>query len=96
MDGLGGKDYSPNLIAITVLRLIGEIRYAEALHLLFALNKKSIDDWNFVKSILLRAANCHRAISVAVELLNASSANTLDESKHLIPGLYTFSKQTDD
>lgn len=87
MSSLGIKVLSPNIVAITVLRLISEIKYAEALILLFELNKQSVDDWNLAKSILLRASNSHRALSVTSELLNASSANTLSESKRLIPGL---------
>jgi hypothetical protein len=73
--------------------LLLEDRIAEAASLLFESNKKNSTFWQAVKGVLYRSASCHKELFLTANLVNVAEKDNLNQSYHLVPGLFAFRKQ---
>lgn len=71
-------------------QLIRQGQLAEATLVLFCHHKSRLSFWVKLKSDLLISCDSHLDLFLIATLLNASTKETLNESCHFIPGLYSL------
>ena len=71
-------------------QLIRQRQIAEATAVLFCHHKSRLGFWVKLKSELLRSCDNHFDLFLIATLLDASTKDTLEESCHFIPGLYSL------
>lgn len=86
MHGVSAESVKTFATAHRLHGLIEELKYAEALEVLFNEHKNDVVSWVSLKSYLLHIASCHRELSVVSLLIECSSKNDLSQSSALIPG----------
>lgn len=86
MHGVSAQSVKTFATAHRLHGLIEELKYAEALKILFSEHKNDVMSWVSLKSYLLHIASCHRELSVVSLLIECSSKDNLSQSSALIPG----------
>lgn len=76
--------------------LLLEDRIAEAASLLFEINKEDSSFWYKAKIALYKSAVGHRELFVIASLIGVAEKDELDQSYHLVPGLFALRKQNHD
>lgn len=87
MHGLSASTLKNSAKAHRLRGLIEELKYAEALEILFFEHKNDVNSWFLLKNYLMHTASCHREFSVISLLIECSSKGDLSQSSALIPGL---------
>jgi hypothetical protein len=75
--------------------MINDFRYDEASLFLFNLNKLHIEEWIYVKSILINTVDKHQLFTVAT-IVDCSSREELSSCNRLIPGLSQYTNYLED
>lgn len=73
--------------------LVLEDKVAQAAVLLFETHKKNKKLWFKVKFTLLKQAENHSQLFIVASLIEVAEKDLLSQSFHVVPGLFTLSRQ---